>query len=191
VGFAGAFFQPDFPVPCSWHPTWVRTGSNPSWMIAVYRGGSGVKYTQVGSRPRPLNASRRPGPKSTCAGASAISRPNATSTLGRRHSAQCLGATLEGRKELVGARECAILAGTAPRSEAAWAGMLLHGSAIRPWPSVSFGRDRPYDASLRWRPASLLPQSNYRGHPSPNPSLPSVRLQSNLSDSVRKPILIA
>ena len=36
----------------------------------------------AGSRPRPLDASRRPGPKSTRAGANATPRPNATSTSG-------------------------------------------------------------------------------------------------------------
>ena len=38
--------------------------------------------TPAGSRPRPLDTSRRTGGRSTRAGASAISRPNATSTSG-------------------------------------------------------------------------------------------------------------
>ncbi len=39
-----------------------------------------LQIITAGSRPRPLDASRRPSRTSTRAGASAISRPNATST---------------------------------------------------------------------------------------------------------------
>src|SRR6266536_1917342 len=66
---------------------------------------------RVGSRPRRSPGSRMPGRKSTRAGAGAISPPNATSTSGPMQArledeAQCLlviiGATPEGKKELVG-----------------------------------------------------------------------------------------
>src|SRR5467141_3545074 len=69
----------------------------------------------AGSLPRPSGGSRRPGRTSIRVGASVISRPNATFTSGSTASmckarleeaAQCLlviiGATPEGKKELVG-----------------------------------------------------------------------------------------
>ena len=85
--------------------------------------------TPAGSRPRPLDTSRRTGGRSTRAGASAISRPNATITSGStaltcrpvsktpRKPHPRAGRSFVGLSD--GIRENAILAGTAPRSEAA------------------------------------------------------------------------
>src|SRR3984893_18153987 len=78
----------------------------------------------AGSLPRPSGGSRRPGRTSIRVGASAISRPNATFRVDGIHvqarleeAAQCLlviiGATPEGKKELVG-----LIAGVGERAQA-------------------------------------------------------------------------